>query len=190
MTDGRKTNYHHVDATVRYAKVFYENRDMGRPGTDVDYTATDGQYQIEVLVDDTQKAEMIEQGIPEISMGYQQFKKDSDSGLWSYRLKRPHLSKNLKEDDGSRVVMGAPIVFDYNKAVEVMKEKGGKLADHITPWDMTNDGLIGNGSKAYVTYTVYKNGKKRIIDLQKIGIYDHVKYEGNNTPTDGQMVMF
>ena len=81
--DGRKTHYHMVDAQVRYAKVFYDNRDMGRPGTDVDYSDTDGQYQIEVLVNDEQKADMIAQGIPEISMGYPQFKKDVETDLWT-----------------------------------------------------------------------------------------------------------
>jgi hypothetical protein len=188
MTDGRKTNYHHVDAQLRYAKVFYDNRDMGRPGTEVDYSDTDGQYQVEVLVTADQKAAMIEQGIPEISMGYNQFKKEGDD-LWAYRLKRPQKSKSLKENDGSAVVFGPPVVFDYNLALAAMKDKGGKLGDHIVPWDMHSDGLIGNGSKAYVTYTVYKNGKKRIIKLEKIGIYEHVKYEGQ-APVDGDMVMF
>lgn len=188
MTDGRKTNYHYVDAQLRYAKVFYDNRDMGRPGTDVDYTDIDGQYQVEVLVSQAQKDEMIAQGIPEISMGYPQFKKEGED-LFAYRLKRPHKSKSLKEDDGTPVVFGPPIVFDYKKAEAAAKDKGGKLSDHITPWDMKTDGLIGNGSKAYVTYTVYKNGKKRIIKLEKIGIYDHVKYEGQ-APADGEMMMF
>ena len=188
MTDGRKTFYHHVDASLRYAKVFYDNRDMGRPGTDVDYTDIDGQYQVEVLVTEAQKAEMIEQGIPEISMGYTQFKKEGED-LFAYRLKRPQKSKSLKDDNGNPVVFGPPVVFDYNKAVAAMKEAGtGKLGDYIVPWDMSSDGLIGNGSKAYVTYTVYKNGKKRIIKLEKIGIYDHVKYEPQ--VQDGEMVMF
>ena len=189
MTDGRKTDYHYVDAKVQYVKVFYDNRDMGRPGTDVDYTDVDGQYQIVVLVTDEQKAAMIEQGIPEISMGYPQFKKDADSGLWAYRLKRDQLSKNLKEKDGSPVKFGPPVVFDYNKAHALMKEKGGKLNDHIVPWDMNTDGLIGNGSQAYVTYTVYKNNKKRIIRLEKVGITNHVKYE-SSAPAEGGMAMF
>ncbi len=189
MTDGRKTNYHHVNAEIRYAKVFYDNRDMGRPGTDVDYTDIDGQYQVEVIIDQTTKDEMIEQGIPEISMGYPQFKKEGED-RFSYRLKRPHKSKSLKENDGSAVVFGPPVVFDYNKALDAMKANPGtKMGDHIVPWDMKTDGLIGNGSKAYVTYTVYKNGKKRIIKLEKIGIYEHAKYEGQ-APADGDMVMF
>ena len=107
----KDTVYKIYEGKAKWARLFPHNMDKGEGDNDAAETirAVGGQYKMDFLVDDATKAKMIEDGIPETSLGYAQFKKDDETGLWVYKAKRPHLSKYLKED-GEQVEFGPPNV--------------------------------------------------------------------------------
>lgn len=178
-----KTVWVTFDTTLYYAQVFEGNRDKAEMHSD-----TDGVTKVTLRLTDEQIQEMIDLGVPETALGYQTFKDVTIDGenFRAYVAKRPWVSKYLKNDDGSPVQMGAPVVFDYNKMVQEHKDAGrtGRMKDEdITPWTM-EDGLLGNGTKAKVKMSIYRGKNKAgkptcVVTLEKIAITDLVIYEGN-----------
>jgi len=177
-----KTVWVTLDTQLYYAQVFEENRDKGEM-----HSETDGVTKVTLRLTDEQIQDMKDKGVPESALGYQTFKDMTigDETFRTYTAKRPWVSKYLKNEDGSKVEMGAPLVFDYNKAAETFKEAGGNgfiKDEHITPWLM-KDGLLGNGTKAKVKLSIYRGKNKAgkptcVVTLEKIAITDHVPYEG------------
>lgn len=56
-----------------------------------------------------------------------------------------------------------------------------------TPWSLEEDGLIGNGSIAEVTISVYDTSRKNIVGtrLEKVKVIDHIVYDPDaETPLD------
>ena len=176
-----KTSYHRIPAEFKYAKVFESNRDMGNvdSGGNVDFRDIDGQYQLTAVIDEATKDQMIASGVPEVSLGYQQFKAVED-GKFEYRFKRPHKSKKLKNDDGSAKIMGPPELVDLPASEAKMEAEGGsKLWEHLVYWP--EDKFIGNGSSGFVKYQVYKGQAGRtIVTLESVGIVNHVEFEPSN----------
>lgn len=183
------TTYHTVDATLTYAKVFEGNRDMGNDK--VSHDETDGLYSVEAIITDETKEAMVDAGVKEVQLGYQQFKPTED-GNWKYRFKRPHKSKWLKEDDGSQKMVGQPIVFFLDKSIEKMRAEGGtKLWDHFVVVDPEADGYVGNGTTARIKFSLYQGAKgKTIVQLESIGILDFVPYRVNLEEQDESNVYF
>ncbi len=177
-----KTLWVTYDAQLYYAQVFEENRDKGEM-----HSETDGVTKVTLRLSDEDIQDLKNKGVPEVALGYQMFKDLTVDGetFVTYVVKRPWVSKYLKNEDGSAIVMGAPLVFDYNKAAETFKESGGTgfiKDEHITPWSM-KDGLIGNGTKAKVKLSIYRGKNKAgkptcVVTLEKIAITDLVAYEG------------
>ena len=184
----KKTVWVTFDTTLYYPQVFEENRDKGDMHSD-----TDGVTKVTLKLDDDQIQKMMDLGVPETALGYQTFKDVTIDGesFRAYVAKRPWVSKYLKDDNGDPQLMGAPVVFDYNKAVEAFKEAGGNGVmkdEYITPWTM-QDGLIGNGTKAKVKLSIYRGKNKAgkptcVVTLEKIAITDYVPYESND---DGEV---
>ena len=182
MADDRKTNWVTLDTTIYYAQVFEGNRDKAEM-----HSATDGVTKVTLILTQDQVDTLKEMGVPETALGYDTFKKRDFAGDdWTYVAKRPWVSKYLKEEDGSNKVMGAPLVFDYNAALERWQEAGatGGLGDHIVPWTQ-EDGLLGNGTKAKVKLSVYvgknKAGKATsVVQLESVAIVELVPYEGGS----------
>ncbi len=166
----KDTTYKMYEGVAEWARLFEHNMDKGEGDSDAAATVREmgGQYKMDLLVDDATKAKMIADGIPENQLGYQMFKADPETGLWRYKVKRPHLSKNLMDKEtGKPVVFGPPNVVDWAKV-----EKG------IEPNKWDDQVLIGNGSKVKVKLSIYKNGKKRIIRLESVAVVDLVEYAG------------
>lgn len=180
----KKTVWLTLDTQLYYAQVFEENRDKGEM-----HAETDGVTKVTLKLTDEQINSMMKLGVPESALGYQTFKDMTvgDETFRSYVAKRPWVSKYLKADDGEAQVMGAPVVFDYNKAVEAYQAAGanGIMGDeYITPWTM-NDGLIGNGTKAKVKLSIYRGKNKAgkptcVVTLEKIAITELVPYEAKS----------
>ena len=185
MATKGETTYITYDAVLEWAKVFEFNRDMGSP--EYPKEETNGEYQLTTIVDEETKAKMIAAGIPEVSMGWPQFKPAED-GKFAYRTKRPHQSKWLKERDGSPVVLGPPEVFFFNESVAKMKAEGGDTIEpYIVHHNPDVDGLISNGSEAKVKLSIYSQGSKRIIQLQRVALTSLIPYfdqAANNSAVD------
>lgn len=183
-TKESKTIWITLDTTLYYAQVFEANRDKAEMHSD-----TDGVTKVTLRLSDEQIQEMLDLGVPESALGYQTFKDVTIDGenFRAYVAKRPWVSKYLKNEDGSPVQMGAPVVFDYNKMVQEHKDAGrtGRMKEEdITPWTI-DDGLIGNGTKAKVKLSIYRGKNKAgkptcVVTLEKIAITDLVVYEGNS----------
>lgn len=171
-----KTTVHYARGLCQYAKVFESNRDMGNDT--VDHSATDGQYQITLVMDEKQKDNLLKSGVPSKVLGHTLIKQD-DEGNFTYRFKRPHKSKYLRDENGGQKIMGQPRVFDYNKTVKACEDAGApksELYNYFVDWDVSKDGFIGNGSEVIIKYSVYK-GKATIVQLESVGIVKAVKYE-------------
>ena len=83
-----------------------------------------------------------------------------------------YLSKKVNLDDvelvptGNKAIAGPPNVVDYAASLE---------AKEAIQWDHSVN--IGNGSNAKVKLSIYKNGNKRIIKLEGLGVTELVPYE-------------
>jgi len=174
MANG-ETNYITVDAELSWAKVFEFNRDMGSP--DYPKAETDGEYQLNLTVDEKDKDRMIEAGIPETSMGWPQFKPAED-GKFTYKAKRPHKNKwMVDKETGEKVVHGPPDVFFFQQSVDKMKAEGGTdINNYLVNHNTDVDGLIANGSEAKVKLSVYVDGKKRIVRLERVALTTFIPY--------------
>ncbi len=179
-----KTKWITLDTTLYYAQVFEKNRDKAEM-----HEKTDGVTKVTIVLDEDQHKKLLDMGIPAVQLGYDTFKPaEFAGGALVYVAKRPGVSKSLKDDDGQPKLMGEPLVFDYNKAVEAYKADNatGIMTDkHITKWTM-EDGLIGNETKAKVKLSVYvgtnKAGKPtNVTTLESIGITELVAYDNPNT---------
>lgn len=170
------------DVTLYYAQLFENNRDKGDM-----HSETDGITKVTISLTDEQEKELLGLGVPASALGYQTFKDYTIDGV-NFRgmvVKRPWVSKYLKDEDGNPQFVGAPKVFDFNKAVAAFKADGGNgriMDSHKTDWDNTTDGLIGNGSKAKVKLSVYRGTNKAgkptcVVQLEEVAVTEHVKYE-------------
>jgi hypothetical protein len=157
------------------------------------HSETNGVTKVTVALTGAQEQEMLGLGVPAVALGYQTFKDYTIDGV-NFRgavFKRPWDSKYLKNEDGSPQHMGAPKVFDFNKAMEDWKAAGGTgriMDDHKTSWDSSVDGLIGNGSKGKVKLSVYRGTNKAgkptcVVQLEEVAVTELVKYDA---PTRGE----
>jgi hypothetical protein len=180
-----KTIWRTLECQIYYPQVFEQNRDNAEM-----HSESDGVTKVTLRLSDEQIADLMSLGVPESALGYQTFKDVTIDGenFRAYVAKRPWVSKYLiDETTGEKKVMGAPLVFDYNKAMasyEAAGSKGVLGKEHITPWDMDQDGLIGNGTKAKVKLSIYRGKNKAgkptcVVTLEAVAIMDLVVYEGS-----------
>lgn len=191
------TKYVTLDAELEYAKVFEDDRDMGNPEKGVDYSDTDGIYKATLILSQEEKDKAVEMGCPEKQAAHDQFKPFDREGTTFYKLnvRRPHLHPRFMQNDENgnptdqRLVVGPPKVFDLNVAKKAWQEAGekGRLDQYSTDWT-TEDGLIGNGTKAKVKLCIQSgvgvHGKAKgkpfkRVELMGIGITDYVPYEAS-----------
>ena len=182
-----KTIWVTLDTQLYYAQVFEDNRDKGDMHSD-----TDGITKVTVKLTDDQIEDLKSKGVPESALGYGTFKSfniDGDS-FTGMVLKRPWVSKYLKDDKGDPQKMGAPLVFELAPALAKAQEEGSwRIKDeHKTPWTM-QDGLIGNGTKAKVKISIYRGKNKAgkptcVVTLEEIAIIELVHYEGQQRNSD------
>lgn len=162
------TSWKTYEAELEYAQVFTHNMDPGNDDTDAGQTVKEkgGQYKVTMIVDDSTKDQMVSDGIPEISLGYNMFHPvEGKEGFYRYVAKRPHLSPFKDEETGELQEFGPPNVVDWNKTLE---------AGEAVKWD--DQELIGNGSTGKVKISIYKNGNKRIVRFESLAVMEHVPY--------------
>ena len=176
-----KTVWLTLDTELYYAQVFEQNRDKAEM-----HSETDGITKVTLKLTDAQIKEMTDLGVPEIALGYPTFKDITvgEDTFRAYVAKRPWKSKYLKDDDGNPQIMGAPLVFDYNKALEARNAADTYriMPEHKTAWTM-DDGLLGNGTKAKVKLSIYRGKNKAgkptcVVNLEEIAVVELVPYEG------------
>ena len=154
----------YVECMLEWSKLRPEDRDMGpQDGSDMarKFDETQGQYVVNCVVNEEQKAKMIKDGIPNKGMMAQLFKTDKE-GKEYYKAKRPHMNPKFvnKDTGGNGVVMGPP---------EILMQTDSGYEPYL--WDSL--GLIGNGTKAIIKFDVWDN---KIVTMEKIAITEHVPY--------------
>jgi hypothetical protein len=186
MATEKKTVWITLDTQLYWSQLFEQNRDKGEM-----HEETDGVCKTTLRLTEAQVEELKSLGVPEQALGYQTFKQTTieDDTFTSYVVKRPWKSKYLKDPNtGEAQMMGAPLVFDYNTAVEAWKAAAGTgwLKDEYkTPWTV-EDGLIGNGTTAKVKLSIYRGKNKAgkptcVVQLEEVAIVDLVEFTGSNS---------
>ena len=147
---------------VEWARVFEDNRDMrgattpeGVPYNPDIGTVMQGQYTINVRLDDENFQKLVESGskTPE-------YAKESEDGLKVCKFKRPHRKFN-RGGELLEWASGAPTVVN----------------EMDQPWDFEEDGPIGNESECELTVAVYKAGGFYGTRLEKVKVLTYVKPE-------------
>jgi hypothetical protein len=164
--------------------LFLENRDMGPVGADFDYSEFDGEFSVTVLLTEGQKDWAIQSGVPEVSMGHVQFKKDEDTGLYIYKFKR----KNVHHGNS----YGPPEVYDKELTVRSMdSHESVRWWDHTVPWSYSfeDQGPLGAGSLVDVEYSVWTSGKKRVVRLTKVGVIEKEATSASDSSGGTQVYM-
>ena len=184
MSKDSVTIWRSYPCKLKWAKVFEHNRDnaLDKDGKELDNDAAQtvrdrgGMYSTVMCVTDATKAKMIADGIPETSLGFDQFhpcEEYAEEGYnWEYRAKNYVLSKSINPETGEPYINEAPVVADLNNIYE--DEEGEKRA---TPWNVEEQGELGNGTEAVVTVTIWKQKAKRVVALRKIGVKKLEEYK-------------
>ena len=155
-----KTKLIAMTGFVTYAKVFNENMD-----DNMDFhEKTEGQFNVNFYpeTEDDFKT-FFAAGAPETSMGHNTVKLGDESiGMGKYiKLKRPNKHPSGIEDFG-----GAPLVFDFTEGESLKK------------WSFTDDGELGNGTKVAVKVSIFGEGSRASIRLERMAVLNHVAFDG------------
>ena len=157
---------------LEYARVFEENMDAN-----MEYHAkTQGQYNVNFYPETNEDFDRyFEAGAPVSSMGHDAIKiGNAEIGSGKFlKLKRPNKHPSGIEDFG-----GAPVVFDF-------REGSG-----TTKWSHYANGELGNGTKATVKVSIFGEGSRASIRLEKIAVLEHVEFdpEASASPTSNKDV--
>jgi hypothetical protein len=83
-------------------------------------------------------------------------------------------------------ILDAPLVFDFSAAkIRMDAEEGNDINQYVTKWNPDEDGLIGNGTKAKISFRVYKgpNSPSESVTLEAVGVTSLVSYSSGSGPT-------
>ena len=146
---------------IEYARVFTENMD-----DNMEYhEKTKGQYNVNFYPEtDADFDKFFDGGAPVATMGHDTIKignPDRASGKF-LKLKRPNVHTSGIEAFG-----GAPVVFDFRNGESMQK------------WSFADDGELGNGTKVTVKVSIFGDGGRASIRLEKIAVLDHVEFDGS-----------
>tara|TARA_R110000764_G_scaffold186538_1_gene271929 strand:- start:335 stop:844 length:510 start_codon:yes stop_codon:yes gene_type:complete len=148
---------------IEYARVFTDNMDANMDF----HEKTKGQYNVNFYPEtDGDFDKFFAAGAPPSAMGHDTIKignPEVGSGKF-LKLKRPNQHPSGIEDFG-----GAPLVFDFREGESTKK------------WSFENDGELGNGTKATVKVSIYGEGPRASIRLEKLAIMDLVEYDGESS---------
>lgn len=103
-----------------------------------------------------------------------------DDQLEKFKKTKSQKKVKVGEDGRSRIQFDrkweAP--YNYGGAPQVVHADG-------TPWDLEEDGLIGNGSKGVVYLSLYETGGYTGTRLNGVQVIEHVPYETDYVPSEG-----
>jgi hypothetical protein len=150
-----------MEGFASYAKIFPENMD-----DNMEYhAATEGQYNMMFsFATEDDLAAYINAGGPEKSMGHDLIKESTFGIGKCIKLKRPNKHKSGIEDFG-----GAPAVYDHTEGESVKR------------YTFT-DGELGNGSRVKVKVSIYGEGARAIVRLEKVAVMDVVEFDRESAP--------
>lgn len=163
-----KTKIVKMTGFVEYARVFPQNMDANMEF----HAKTEGQYNVNFYPETEADFErFFAAGAPQATMGHDTIKLgNSELGMGKFvKLKRPHKHPSGIEDFG-----GAPLVFDFTNGESTKK------------WDMDTDGELGNGTKVHVKVSIYGEGPRASIRLERIAVVDHVEFDGAEGGTSNE----
>ena len=106
--------------------------------------------------------------------------KDLGNGSYEFKFKRRHKMSETWEPK-------EPLVFDFEAAkVRMEAEEGNDINRYLTKWNPDEDGLIGNGTKAKISFRVYKgpNSPSESVTLEAVGVTSLVSYSSGATTAD------
>ena len=161
-----------MDMVLEYAKVFYDNRDMGGDNNKVakKVQAHDGQYVVNgYFTDEAQIEQLLSDGLDPEPLGNDRIKEGSDLGIGKFiKLSRMHDHKmtftNKKGEPTEVDFGGEPMVVNLTNGLE-----------NKSRWTLEGDGSLGNGTEAKVQFETYSNGAG--VRLVAIAVTKHVAWE-------------
>ena len=154
-----------MEGFASYAKIFPENMDDNMEF----HAATEGQYNMMFsFATEKDLAAYINAGGPDKAMGHELIK-PSEFGIGkAIKLKRPNKHKSGIEDFG-----GAPAVYDHRE---------GETVKRYT----FEDGELGNGSRVKVKVSIYGEGARAIVRLEKVAVLDAVTFDRETGATTSE----
>lgn len=157
-----KTTIVAMKGFIEYARVFEENMD-----DNMDFHGkTQGQYNMNFYpADDAELEKFFAGGAPMSAMGHDTIKiGNPDLAMGKFvKLKRPN-----KHPSGITEFGGAPKVFDFRNGPSTQK------------WSFTEEGELGNGTEVMVKVSIYGDGQRASIRLERIAVMNHVAFEGKS----------
>lgn len=165
------TVYLELPATFEWARVFPENKDT--KGANGSLEGTGGAYSIDAIIRPDVYQQLVDAGSQKVASI-----KAAD-GKWLSEKKW-----RAKEQGGVSFLDA----FDNATEVKVKLDRkhdapytygGPPQVAHVdgTPWDINDDGLIGNGSKGILYVSVYEAGGLKGTRLDGVQVIEHVAFE-------------
>jgi hypothetical protein len=156
-----------MEMVLEYARVFPENADMGNPDgikLQKDIAKKGGQYVVNLYFTDYEQIEKLTaEGLDLAPLGHKRIiDGNANYGVGKYMKAK----RDNKKGGTTDVNYGGPI------GVVDLRDPANKRW-----WSFTDDGALGNGTKAMVQFETYSDGAG--IRLVNIGITEHVPYENN-----------
>ena len=168
-----------MDMVLEYAKVFEENRDMGGDTNNAAKKAAkhNGQYVTNAyFTDEAQVQELLDGGMDPKPMGNDRVKQGNDFGIGKFiKLARMHDHVMTFTDK-----KGNPTDVDFGGAPKVVNLTNG--VENKAWWTFSDDGTLGNGTKAKVQFETYSDGAG--LRLIALGVTDHVAWEDKSVPSE------
>lgn len=143
---------YYMDMVLQYAKVFPHNMDTGNPdGNRIqkDIARKGGQFIVNAyLTSEEDKQKLLDDGVDPKPLGHDRFVKGDDFGIGEFiKLKSDAEARELTFDNGNSITVGGP--------PKIVNFTDG---ENVVPWDNSEMGDIGNGTKAKVKFSTYSRG--------------------------------
>lgn len=168
---------YNMEMVLEWARVFPENADMGNPDGPRAAQAIHkkgGQYVVNAyFTDEAQIDKLLNEGLDPSPMNSQRILEgNSEYGIGKFMKLKRQVVDDIKTFDGK----GGPQVVNFGGPITILNLTNG--IENKRDWNIEEDGLIGNGSKAIVQFQTYANGAG--VRVMGIAVTDHVTYEGNS----------
>ena len=166
---------YNMEMVLEWAKVFPENADMGNPDGPRAAQAIHkkgGQYIVNAyFTSEDQIQKLLDEGLDPHPMNSNRIVDgNSEFGIGKYMKLKREVADNIKEFEGK----GGVQIVNFGGPVGVLNIVDG--IENKREWNLEEDGLIGNGSKAIVQFQTYAQGAG--VRLMNIAVTEQVKYEG------------
>lgn len=171
-----------MDMVLEYAKVFEENADMGSPDGPKAAQAIyqiGGQYIVNAYFTDEDQINKLEsEGLDLHPMNSDRILSgNADLGIGKYMKVKRKISDVKTFSDRKT---GEDVQVDYGGKPTVVDLTKGREKKSL--WSFSDDGSLGNGTKAKVQFETYANGAG--VRLLNVGVTEHVAYESNSETSE------